>query len=358
MIGGFWWSLAGSIHKNLVNLVHDRGKQLMNVFVTGAAGFLGRELTGQLVEEKYQVKALTRNVVNGFPPGVVAVQGSLWDIEPWEAELEDIDCVFHVAARVGYWGEAREYYRTNVEATRTLLDSCRRYDVKRMIYTSSPSVVFDGGEIVQGDESLPYAKNFLNAYQATKAEAELNVLAANAGGFTTCALRPHMIWGIGDKHVLPRLFNKAKAGKLRIIGDGENEVSVCHVRNAAHAHVMASKSDKIGGKTYFVNDPVPILLWEWIQEILRGVGYRQKLRRVPAGLAYQAGGLLELVHKLLGIKREPLLTRYTASLLGMSHSFSIKRARNDFLYDSIVDPDDGVQEVINHYKYRCDERFT
>jgi nucleoside-diphosphate-sugar epimerase len=330
----------------------------MNMFVTGATGFLGRELIEQLVEEKFRIKALTRDVVSGFPQGVVAVRGSLWDIEEWEAELKDIDCVFHVASKVGYWGEAKEYYRTNVSATRTLLDACRRYDVKRMIYTSSPSVVFDGGAIVQGDESLPYAKNFLNAYQATKAEAERNVLAANAGGFTTCALRPHMIWGIGDKHLLPRLLSQAKAGKLRIIGEGKNEVSVCHVRNAAHAHVIASKSDNIGGKAYFVNDPVPVLLWEWIQEILRGVGYGQKLGRVPAALAYQAGSLLELAHKLLGIKNEPLLTRYTAALLGISHSFSIKNAKNDFRYDSIVEPRDGVQEVIHHFKSRCDERFS
>ena len=137
-----------------------------------------------------------------------------------------------------------------------------------------------------------------------------------------------------------------------------NEVSICDVKNAAHADLIASKSDNIGGKAYCVNDPVPVLCWEWIQEILRGVGYGQNWVRVPAGLAYQAGGLLELAHKLLGIKKEPLLTRFTAALLGISHSFSIKRAKNDFRYDSIVEPGDGVQEVIHHFKSRCDERFS
>src|SRR5581483_2463045 len=176
--------------------------------------------------------------------------------------------------------------------------------VRRLVFTSSPSVVGGGHAIEGGDESLPYPRHYLAHYPRTKAEAERLVLAANGPDLATVALRPHLIWGPGDNHLIPRLLARAKAGRLRQVGDGTNRVDVTYIDNAAAAHVLAA--DRLGpgspapGKAYFITNGEPVALWPFVNRVVALAGLPPVTKRIPAGVAYAAGAVLEAAYRLLG----------------------------------------------------------
>ena len=200
-----------------------------------------------------------------------------------------------------------------------------------------------------GDEELPYAEKYLSPYPKTKAMAEQMVLQANSTEIRTCAIRPHLMWGVGEPHIIPQILRMADAGKLAIVGDGLNRVSITNVANAAEAHWLASKElanqAKCAGKAYFVNDTDPVLLWEWINALLEGTGRPKVTRHVSRRLLHFMGWLNELVHLLPGTG-VPHLTRFVADQLGRSHCFSCERASNAFGYKPVVSPAEGMRQLL------------
>ncbi|MBM4367576.1 MAG: NAD-dependent epimerase/dehydratase family protein [Deltaproteobacteria bacterium] len=294
----------------------------MKALVTGGHGFLGAEIVRQLRALGHEATPVSRQ------SGVdITEPGSL------RAALAGHDTVFHVAALAGVWGRRQDFERTNVEGTRNVLAACRDMCITRIIYTSSPSVTFDGADHLNASNDLPYPARWLADYPRTKAEAERLVLAANDGNLATVALRPHLIYGPGDPHLLPRLLARARAGRLRIVGAGDNLVSLSFVENAASAHVAAALALAPGaacaGKAYFVNDAEPVRVWDWLNEVFAGLGLPAVTRRVPAGVAYAAGALLEGAWSLLGLGGEPPMTRFVARQLSTSHTYDLGPARRD-----------------------------
>jgi nucleoside-diphosphate-sugar epimerase len=247
------------------------------------------------------------------------------------------DVVFHVAAKAGIFGDPREFWKTNVEGTRHVLAGCLAAKVKRLVLTSSPSVCFDGKDHVKASNDLPHASKFLAEYPRTKAQAERIVLLANGSeGLATCALRPHLIVGPGDPHLFPRLVARARAGKLAIVGDGRNEVSLTGIENAVEAHLCAA--DRLApdaphaGKAYFVAQKEPVVLWSWIGDVLERLGVPRPTRRVPLAAAYAAGAVLEAWWRMRGLETEPPMTRFLALELARSHSYDLGPAERDFGY--------------------------
>ncbi|MBM4391427.1 MAG: NAD-dependent epimerase/dehydratase family protein [Deltaproteobacteria bacterium] len=294
----------------------------MKALVTGGHGFLGAEIVRQLRALGHEATAASRQ------SGVdITEPGSL------RAALVGHDTVFHVAALAGVWGRRQDFERTNVDGTRNVVAACRDMCITRIIYTSSPSVTFDGADHVNASNDLPYPARWLADYPRTKAEAERLVLAANGDHLASVALRPHLIYGPGDPHLLPRLLARARAGRLRIVGAGDNLVSLSFVENAASAHVAAALALAPGaacaGKAYFVNDAEPVRVWDWLNEVFAGLGLSPVTRRVPAGVAYAAGALLEGAWSLLGLGGEPPMTRFVARQLSTSHTYDLDPARRD-----------------------------
>ncbi len=308
----------------------------MKAVVTGASGFLGSRLAAELVREGHQVVAGSRKPV----PELVALGArhaplDLSDRDALRNAFKDADIVFHVAAKTGVWGPEREYVESNVTGTQNVLAACEQRRVKRLVYTSSPSVVFDGRDHVDASNDLPYPHDYLCSYPATKAIAEREVLAANGRwGLATCALRPHLIFGPGDPHLVPRLLARARAGKLARVGDGENEVTLCAVETAVAAHVAAARGLRPdaphAGRAYFVGQERPVRLWDWIDGLLRELGIAPVRRRVPFFLAYAGGTACEALWWLTRLGGEPPMTRFVALQLARSHSYSMEPARRDF----------------------------
>ena len=324
--------------------------QLGKCLVVGGGGFLGRHIVRQLQEAGEDVRIFARHP----HPDVSAplVQGSILDAERLGEALRGVDTVFHTASLCELLRGTRPYWDVNVQGARNVLDACRATGVKRLIYTSTPSVVIGEQDILDGDESLPYATRFLSPYPETKAVAEKLLLEASSDNLRVCALRPHLIWGEDDPHFLPRFIDRAKHHALRIIGTGTNLVSITHVENAAHAHLQAALElagkGVCAGHAYFVCDTEPINLWEWANALLVRLGLPQATRRVSHSLAYALGALNELFCRL-PFTGTPVITRFVANQFAHSHTFSHASATRDFGYAPVVTPERGLEAIVARF---------
>lgn len=316
----------------------------MKCLVSGGSGFLGREIVERLLAQGDRVVSIARRASPELSEmGVECHAIDLADRAAFPrvvSTLEGVDCVFHTAAKAGYFGDEREFHAINVEGTRLLLEAARRARVARFVYTSSPSVTFDGRDHVGAGDDLPLATRFLSPYPRTKAQAETLVLAAHrVEGMATVALRPHLIIGPRDPHLVPRLVARARARRLFCVGDGRNEVTLCAVENAAHAHVLAAAALHVdaphGGRAYFIGQERPVRLWEWIDALLARLELPPARSGPGLGVAYAAGACLEAWWKLTRRRDEPPMTRFLAMALARSHSYDMAPARRDFGYVEI-----------------------
>ena len=323
----------------------------MRALVTGGNGFLGLYIVEQLVARGDLVRVLSRRPharLNEL--GVEWMQGDIRDASTVAAACRDIDVVFHVAAIPGIWGPWRTYYETNTLGTQNVIDACRKLGVPRLVYTSSPSVVFDRGPQENIDETTPYPARHLCHYPHSKALAEQEVLAANGrDGVATVALRPHLIWGPRDNHLIPRLVQRARAGRLRRVGDGTNLISVSYVENAAAAHLQAADAlaldSAVAGQAYFINEPQPVNLWQWVDELLAIAGVPPVRKRISARAAWRVGAVLEGIYATLRLPGEPPMTRFLAAQLSCSHYYSIAKAQRDFGYTPVVSFEEGMRRL-------------
>jgi nucleoside-diphosphate-sugar epimerase len=318
--------------------------------VTGGGGFLGTAIIRLLRQRGLAVRSLARRRYPHLEDlEVEQVQGDVAD--PWSVgrAVEECGTVFHTAAKAGIWGSEQEYHKVNVEGTWNVIGACRAAGARRVVFTSSPSVVFNGLDLEGVDESIPYSRRFEAAYPKTKARAEQIVLEANSGALATVALRPHLIWGPGDNNLLPRILARARSGRLRRIGRRHPLIDPIYIDNAAEAHLLAADrlepGSPIAGRTYFITQGETIPLWEMIDQLLKVAHMAPVRRTISRPLALAAAGLLEAAFHLAGRREEPLMTRFLARQLSTSHWFSIEAARRDLDYEPRVCITEGLQRL-------------
>lgn len=327
------------------------------VLVTGARGFLGKKIVKALLKNGHSVKAFSRTIdkeLKSLP--IQTISGDITNLESMMLALEGVDGVIHTASKVGMWGEYSDFYTTNVIGTENLIKACISNKVKKLVYTSTPSVVFGKDDLCGVDESTPYPKNYLTHYAKTKSIAEKFVLKSNGiGGLVTTALRPHLIYGEDDPNLLPRLAEASRAGKLKRVGPGKNLVDIIYVDNAADSHVKAyevlSTDSNNQGKAYFISQERPVNCWEFINQLLEISNAPKVCREVPIWLAYTVGSIYELFYGLFRIKRsEPPMTRFVALQLGKSHYFNLINAKKDFGYDPKITIEHSLKLMKSRYK--------
>ena len=281
--------------------------------------------------------------------GVAQIQGDLADKGAILLAAQGCDAIIHTAAKAGIWGDYNSYYQTNVVGTKNILEVCKSLGIPKLVYTSSPSVVFNNGDMEGVDETVPYPESYLTAYPKTKALAEQMVLKANDDTLATVALRPHLIWGPGDNHLVPRILARAKAGRLRKIGNRIVMVDSVYIDNAASAHVLAvdnlSFNSPCSGKAYFISNGEPWKLWNLVNEIIRAGNGKAVDKSVPVSLAYFMGWIFEMTYSLLRLQNEPPMTRFLAKELSTSHWFDISNARKDLGYEPIVSINEGLSRL-------------
>lgn len=323
----------------------------MQAMVTGGGGFLGLYIVEQLLDAGAAVRVFCRGTYEALNRhGIEVVQGDIRDTKVVSAACSGIDTVFHVAAVPGIWGSWEMFHGINTVGTENVIAGCRKHGVSKLVYTSSPSVIFDGHDHINADESLPYPEKYLSHYPHSKALAEKAVMNANGiDGLATCALRPHLIWGPRDTQLVPRLIQRARSGRLRLVGDGSNMISVVYVENAAAAHLLAAQSlsldSPVAGQVYFVNEPEPVNCAEWINTLLDVAGVPPVRKCISARAAYRIGAVCETVFSFLRLKREPPMTRFLAEQLSSSHTYSIDKLRRDVGYEPVVSVEEGLRRL-------------
>ena len=328
----------------------------MKALVTGGGGFLGNAIVDLLLSRGDEVQSISRS---SYPEleakGVTCFQADLAKETSPDGALakavEGCDVVFHVAAKAGVWGKYGDFLSANVDATRNVIEAALRAGVPRFIHTSSPSVCFTGEDEVDASNDLPFAEQHLCAYSETKAMAEQLALTANGKAMAVCALRPHLIFGPGDPHLLPRLLDRARSGRLRMVGLGSNEVTLTYVDNAAHAHVLAADKLEQGaphaGKAYFIGQEESTNLWGWINSVLTQLGAKKIDKRISSSSAAHLGLILEFVWKWAFLPGEPPMTRFIAAQLSTWHTFSMAPARRDFGYREVIPLEVATERTID-----------
>jgi 2-alkyl-3-oxoalkanoate reductase len=333
----------------------------MHALVTGGGGFLGRYIVEALLARGDRVRSFGRGAYPELQAlGVEVLCGDIRDPATVVDACREIDCVFHTAARPGIDLNWRLYDQVNRLGTLAVLLGCQKASVPRLVYTSSPSVTFEGtdqngiGELpLPTNATADWLKKNGAYYSLTKLIAEQAVLAANSDTLRTCALRPHLIWGPRDTHLIPRLIARARSGRLRRVGDGTNLVDVTYVQNAADAHLQAAdaltssvaEATSPAGKAYFISQGEPVNCWQWIDQILALVGLPPVRKSMSSKTAWRIGSACETVYRALGLKSEPPMTRFLAAQLSMSHWFDIGAARRDLGYAPRVSTEEGMRRL-------------
>lgn len=305
----------------------------MRVLVTGGGGFVGLALVQRLIELGYDVTSFSRSLhPEHFDLKVKIIRGDLMNPSEIHSACKGMDVVFHNAAKVGFWGSYRDFYSTNVLGTSHLIDACIHNGINKLIYTSSASVVYSGTDLEGVNESIGYPSKPVSHYTSTKAVAEQLVLSANAETFKTIALRPHLIWGPGDTQLLPKIIQRAKSGKLRKPGNKDYLIDTTHINNLINALLLAMKkmdeNPIVCGKAFFITNGKPVLVWDFINEIIHSAGLPPVQKTIPKSLAFFTAWLIESIYLLLCIKSEPYITRFLIQELCSHHWFDISAARN------------------------------
>lgn len=328
---------------------------IKTALVTGGGGFVGKAIVMKLLELGVATRVVGRHQYPEIEAsGATCFVGDICQPRVMLEAAQGVDIVFHVAALAGIWGAWKDYFLTNVVGTERVIESCRANKVTMLVYTSTPSVVFNGRDIHGGDERLDYCKKPLCHYATSKILAEKMVLRASSCDFRTCALRPHLIWGPGDPHLLPRLLASGKSRQLKRIGDGTNLVDISYIDNVAHAHILAARNlagaATASGKAYFISQGEPVNLWDWINELFAKMSIPLIQSALPENVAYVLGGILELLYTVGRSSNEPRMTRFIAEQLSKSHHFSITNAQKDLGYAPMVSTEEGLHRTVQWLK--------
>lgn len=329
----------------------------MRILVTGGGGFLGRHICKQLIARGDDVRSIARGDYPALREmGVQTVRGDLTIEADVQEAARGCDAVIHTAAKVGMWGPKEAFVKGNVHATANVIQACDEHSVRALVFTSSPSVTAHPGDTINGSQDLPYPKEYEAFYPETKARAEAMVLNADCAELRTTSLRPHLIWGPQDPHMIPRLLDRARSGRLKIVGDGQNVVDLTYVENAAHAHLQAldglltQQNPAHAGKPYFISDDSPVQLWQWLNDLFEEVGIAPVRSKVSLKTARRLGAIAERTFRTFGVERDPPMTRFVASQLATSHWYDMAPARQDFGYSPIVSPEQGKALLVDWIK--------
>lgn len=322
--------------------------QLGHCLVTGAAGFLGRNLVANLLEAGCKVTALiNRTPLAQTHPDLVQLRGDVRDAQAMRTACEGIDTVFHTAALIALLGGrfASAAYRgaawaINVEGTQHLLDAARACGVARFIYTSSVDVCFDGAGAPAMNETLPYARHPKSVYAATKIEAERRVLAANDNTMLTCAIRPDGIYGAQPNEMIDRFYDQLRAGRLKArIGAGDTLQDNSQVDNLVHGEILAARHLVPGGiacgQAYFIGDGEPMNSFEFFRPLIEGLGYAFPERTVSAGFLRPLVNAWQALHFMVGAPR-PLLSPHELDKVTVTHYASLDKARRELGYEPLI----------------------
>ncbi|HWS83126.1 MAG TPA: NAD-dependent epimerase/dehydratase family protein [Ktedonobacteraceae bacterium] len=320
----------------------------MNILVTGGTGFLGQHLVKVLLTDGHTVRFMGRDFSQVQPliaAGAIPIPADLRNTSAVSQACNGVDVVYHVGALSAAWGKRADFFAINVGGTQAVIAGCREYGIKRLIYVSSPSVVFNGQDQHHVDESVPYPHpgRFASVYSLTKKLGE-DLVNACAPSLETVIIRPKAIFGPSDRTLLPQLIMAARRNRLPQVGKGNNLVDLTYVENVAYALLLTLDAREAVGKTYTITNDEHISLWDVIRQILCKLGLSTNLRRVPLPLTLACATFMEVLASATG--KEPLLTCYSATILARTQTYNISAAKRDLGYVPQISVAEGIERTL------------
>ncbi len=313
----------------------------MKILLTGAWGMTGRGVVAALMARGDTVTVLQRR-----PAGLdtVEVLGDVADPELVRRAATGHEVVIHLAAKVDVVGPWADYHRANVDGTRSVVNACRAVGVARLINVSSPSVAHSGAAIVGAGAGPADPAAARSNYSRSKAIAEQLALAADGPDLAVLTLRPHLIWGPGDTQLVQPIIDRARAGRLPVIGRGSTLIDTTYVDNAVAAMVAAIDAGAHGEALVISNgEPRPVA--EILRRVCAAAGVPGPRGRVPLPVARAAGAVVETGWRVARRPGVPPLTRFLAEQLGTAHWFDQRHTRVALNWAPAVSLDDGFERL-------------
>ncbi len=335
--------------------------QLGVCLVTGAAGFLGRNLVGRLLDEGLTVRALVRSTpLKMQHENLRCIPGDVCEVDDMLRACDGADTVFHTAALVSLLGGPAAHkayrdqaWRVNVTGTKNLIDACRTSNVKRLVHTASVDVCFEGKPLPDMNEALPYAQHFKSVYAETKVAGEKLVLEANSdSGLLTCSIRPDGIYGAEPNEMIDRFVEQLNAGRLVArIGSASVLQDNSHVENLVHGELLAARHLVAGGvacgQAYFIGDDEPMNSFEFFRPLIEGLGHEFPEREIPVWLLKPLIHIWQAAHFALGIPI-PMLSPHELDKVSVTHYASMDKARSELGYAPVKSVAEAMQECLKY----------
>lgn len=327
----------------------------MKVLVTGARGLLGSAVARELRRRGHLVRAFQRNP-SGLPDtddGVEELLGDVTDAGSVAAAVDGVQAVIHLAAKVSFHGRPADFEAVNIDGTAALIDAARRAGVTRFLFVSTPSVAHAGDSLIGVGAGHADPEHAHGEYARTKAIAERNALAADSSDLPIAVVRPHIVWGPGDTQLVARVVDRARSGRLPLLGHGAALIDTTYVDNAAEAIVQAcERAHDVHGEAFVVSNGEPRPVGDLLASICSAAGVPEPRMRVPAGLARLAGGAVEAVWRVRPGADEPPMTRFLAEQLSTAHWFDQRRTQEALQWTPSVSLDEGIARLAAHYGTR------
>ena len=325
-----------------------------NVLITGGCGFIGRNIVNGFADAGHTVTVVDLKC-DKFRDDVSFIDLNITDKDKLISACEGMDSIIHNASIVHTKNNNKDVvWKVNYDGTLHILEACKVHSIPRLVYISSASAVYEGKDIENGDETLPYSSISQAPYADSKIQAEKDALAFDGKGVTrVCALRPHVVFGPGDNRFVPNIIKKAAGGKLkREIGNRDKLSDFTYVSNFIDAILAAEDTLKEGsavcGQAYFITNGEPKPFFGFVEEFMVELGYPTIKGKVPYWLAYAGAGILEFIDTIKGggVKQEDGISRFAIKYMVTHHYYSVEKAFRDFAWKPAVSLEEGIKLTV------------
>lgn len=327
---------------------------MTKVLVTGGTGFLGMHLVTRLLSLGHDVYALGRNDKMGKKleeQGIHFIKASLTDAAGILAACQGMDYIFHCAAFSSPWGKYEDFYQSNVVGTRHILDACEKNGVKRLIHVSTPSLYFRFDDRMNVKEKAPLPEKAVNHYAHTKRLAEDEIDKAFQRGLPVITIRPRALFGEGDTTIIPRLVKANEKKGVPLFRSGRILTDITYVGNVVDALLLCMTTGEENlGKKYNITNGEHVYLLDLLNRLFQELDVEFRKIKIPFPLAFSIAGLMEWFHEKFLPEQEPILTRYSLSVIGKNQTLDISRARKELGYSPSVSIEEGIKRYAAWYR--------